>query len=247
MTATTFQNPDLRLSASPQWALIAEVDAAVRSVLETQDRRSQPERRTAGGDLEVFPGRLLGLKHAESFAKGLSQVGVATGTVVTPLARDLLKKRGIAIRLVSRGEFARVRNPGEWGFAVESGAESGTVAALRRTWLEDDWTELEASLEGAARWVVEVPDRGALVVSDEASLAVWRACQVAGVRAASVADIDATARAVRYLGANLLVVEPSGKSISWMRQIGLSFRRAGAPMAPEAIEREEGSRCGSPR
>jgi hypothetical protein len=241
----TFQSTSRMPTDGAQWALIAQVDAAVRSVLATRGRGPRTERR--GVETEVFAGRLFSLRHAEALAGGTREVRVAAGTVVTPLARDLLKKRGVAIRLVSKGEIARVEHPGEWGFAIEDGTGSGMVAALRRGWLEDDWRELGASLDEAACWVAEAADRGALVVSDEASLAVWRACQIAGVRAASVADPDAVARAVRRLGVNLLVVEPSGKSISWMRQLGLTFRRAGAPAPPEGLDREERYGCGSPR
>jgi hypothetical protein len=239
-TSRTPSARDGSAEGGPHWALIAEVDAAVRSVLATQGRGPQVGHREAGS--EVFGERLFALRHAEALGGETREVRVAAATVVTPLARDLLKKRGIAIRLVSKTEVARVKNPGEWGFAIEGSAGSGMVAALRRGWLEEDWSELGASLEEAVQWVVEVPDRGALVVSDEASVAVWRACQVAGVRAASVAEPDAVARAVRRLGVNLLVVEPSGKSISWMRQLGLTFRRAGAPVPPAGWDGEGGSR-----
>ena len=39
-------------------------------------------------------------------------------------------------------------------------------------------------------------------------------------------------RAVRALGVNLLVVEPAGKSIALLRQIGATFRRGGGPVGP---------------
>jgi hypothetical protein len=34
---------------------------------------------------------------------------------------------------------------------------------------------------------------------------------------------------------NLLVVEPAGKSISWMRQLAKAFRSAGAPRVPDFL------------
>ena len=36
-----------------------------------------------------------------------------------------------AIRLVSKGEIARVEHPGEWGFAIEDGTGSGMVGSAR--------------------------------------------------------------------------------------------------------------------
>ena len=153
------------------------------------------------------------------------------GTVVTPLARDHLKRRGIALRLVSEARTNGTRDRGEWGFAIES--ESGLMTALRRAFLDgpEGWVEVEGIPGAAARWVGDGPSRGALLVTDEASVAVWRPAGSPGVRAAAVADVDAVARAIRRLGANLLVVEPAGKSISLLKQLGQILRRGGPPRA----------------
>jgi hypothetical protein len=224
---------------------IAEVDAAVRSVL-ARDRT----RPAAHGRPGVFAGRLLAVRHVEALAPGQREVRVAPGTVVTPLARDLLKQRGIVLRPVADGDEGgdRFRSRGEWGFAIEDATAPGALAALRRALLVEAWSELDGTPGEAARWVAAAPDRGAMVVTDDAPVAVWRACQVAGVRAAAASDADAVARAVGTLGLNLLVVEPLGKSISWIRQLGATFRRAGAPAPPQGIEpHKEACRCGSQR
>jgi hypothetical protein len=226
-------------------ASIAEVEAAVRSVLAREPAAPVPVPAPGG---ELFAGRLLAVRHVEALPARQHELRVAPGTVVTPLARDLLKQRGIALRQGANRTDDCDTRAGEWGFAIEDAAESGLTAALRRALVEEAWSELEATPGGAARWVAEDERRGALVVADEASVAVWRACQVAGVRAAAAADLDVVARAVRRLGINLLVVEPPGKSISWLRQLASAFRRAGAPVAPEGLEaRKEGCACGSPR
>ncbi len=232
-------------------ARIAEVDAAVRSVLRGDDRRAAGVEEAIGGSL--FAERLFSLRHAEGLPAHWVEVRIAPGTVVTPLARDHLKRRGITLRQVTKGDGddSRPKRAGSWAFAVERAAESGVVAALRRALLEDDWTELEASLESAARWVADDPRRGALLLADEASVAVWRACRQAGVRAAAAADCDAVARAIRRLGVNLLVVEPRGTSISLCRGMARTFRRGGAPEPPPEILQDAGAgkecRCGSPR
>ena len=157
---------------------------------------------------------------------------------MTPLARDHLKRRGIELRFVSEWQADGRLDRGEWGFAIAS--ESGLMTALRRAFLDEaeGWIELEGVADAAARWVGESSRRGAMLMTDEASVAVWRACQFAGVRAAAVADVDAGARAGRQLGANLLVVEPAGKSISLLRQLGQTLRRGGPPRVPEWLERE---------
>jgi hypothetical protein len=225
---------------------IQDVDAAVRSVLSGGGAGSS----WAGRPAEVFAERLLSLRQAEALA-GLavaSEVRVAPGTVVTPLARDFLKRQGIGLRVVSRSEADGARDPGEWGFAIEN--ESGLISAFRRALLAESrpWLELEPSPAAAARWVTGSPGRGAMLLTDEASVAVWNACHVPGARAASAADVDTVDRAIRRLGMNLLVVEPAGKSISLMRQMSATFRRTGAPRVPRGLERErEAEACGSPK
>jgi hypothetical protein len=222
-------------------ASIAEVDAAVRSVL-------RPEQGNREARTSVFAGRLLAVRHVEAIAPGEREVCVAPGTVVTPLARDLLKQRGIVLRQVAAGAQERAARSGEWGFAIEETAAAGTALAMRRALLAEAWFELENEPGAAARWVAQDSCRGAMLVTDEASVAVWRACQISGVRAACASEPDAVVRAVRHLGLNLLVVEPLGKSISWIRQLGATFRGGAAPVCPAAIDdRKEACRCGSPR
>jgi hypothetical protein len=199
---------------------IAEVDAAVRSVLAVRDGKNG-----AGGD--VFGGSLFGLRHAEALDRGTREVRIVAGTVVTPLARDFLKRAGIVLRVASRAEAPR---GGEWGFAI---AElSGVAEALRRSLLVEEreaWIEVGTDHRQAARWVAERPARGAVVVTGEASVATWEACRVEGVRAATVGDADSATRAARHLGANLLVVEMAGQSIASLRGLMAAFRRMGVP------------------
>src|SRR4051794_14720094 len=123
---------------------IAQVDAAVRAVL-AQRRPSAPADRP-------FVGKLLGLRHVEALPAETRDVAIAPGTVVTPLARDLLKRRGIATRLVSEHELGRSQGRGEWGFVIED--DSGLASALRRGLLgDDDWAEVGSDALEAARWV----------------------------------------------------------------------------------------------
>ncbi len=232
-------SPSLQDVESAVWSVLAEI----RSVPD-RNGRGHGQGSSAGG--EVFAERLFALRHAEGLPGATREVRIVPGTVVTPLARDHLKRRGIELRFVSEWQTDGRLDRGEWGFAIAS--ESGLMTALRRAFLDgaEGWVELEGLGDAAARWVGESSRRGAMLMTDEASVAVWRACQFPGVRAAAVADIDAGARAGRRLGANLLVVEPSGKSISLLRQLGQTLRRSGPPRAPEWLE-GEGMSCESPR
>ena len=218
---------------TPSWS---EVNAAVLAVLGEFGRSKRPSVRRPIQARDVFVERLFSLRHAEAL-DDVDEVRVVAGTVVTPLARDLLKRRKIGLRIVSGREavFARGRSKGEWGFAIES--RSGQVEAIRRMLL-DDWAEVGPDVTDAAQWVIEGGGRGAFVMTDEASVATWRAGRVEGVRPSTVSEPEAVSRTIRHLGANMIVVEPSGKSIHLLKQIGERFRQGGAPVVPEWLEAE---------
>jgi hypothetical protein len=218
---------------TPSWS---EVNAAVLAVLSDFGRSNRPGARRPAPRTDIFVERLFSLKHAETLG-GVEEVRVVAGTVITPLAKDLLRRRKIALRIVSGRDavLARSRDRGEWGFAIES--RNGQVEAIRRILLEG-WSEVGEDPVEAARWVVDGEGRGALVVTDEASVATWRVSRVEGIRAATVVDPDSVSRSIRALGANMIVVEPLGKSIYQLKQIGERFRQGGAPVMPEWLEAE---------
>jgi hypothetical protein len=211
---------------------IHQVSEAVQEVL--KDLRPRSPARTES-DCQVFVGKLLSVRQAESLPPGTRTVQVACDVVITPLAQDLLKLRGITIRIGTKANSREAASSGEWGFAIESGL--GTVSALRRALLGDErpWSELPAELSNVGEWLVEAAGRGAVWVTDEGALTVWKSCQVSGVRAASAAEPADVHRAAITLGPNLLVIEPAGKSISWMKQLVSAFRMAGPPAIPETL------------
>ena len=218
---------------TPSWT---EVNAAVLAVLGEFGRAGGSNGRVASSPRDVFVERLFSLRHAEGLGE-VDEVRVLAGTVVTPLAKDWLRRRNIPLRVVSGREasLAKSRSRGEWGFAIES--RSGQVEAIRRMLL-DDWIEVGPDAVEAARWVVEADGRGAFLLTDEASIATWRAGQLRGIRAAMVSEPEAVSRAIRHLGANMIVVEPPGKSIYLLKQIGERFRQGGAPVVPDWLEAE---------
>jgi hypothetical protein len=222
---------------TPSWT---EVNAAVLAVLGEFGRAKRSYSPDASLPREVFGERLFSLRHAEMIGD-VNEVRILAGTVVTPLAKDWLKRRDISLRIVSGREsaFARDRSKGEWGFAIES--RSGQVEAIRRMLL-DDWVEVGPDVLDAAHWVIEADGRGAFVVTDESSVASWRAGQMQGIRAATVSEPEAVTRAIRALGANMIVVEPQGKSIYLVKQIGERFRQGGAPIIPDWLEAAEATR-----
>jgi hypothetical protein len=199
---------------------IEQVNAAVKAVV-AAGRIFQ-----ADEPGELFHGRLLGLKQAEQIGRKVCELRVGIGTVVTPLARDLLKKNQVSLRLVNEAQIAG----GEWGFVIES--QSGVSSAIRRHLMEgsQSWSEVGTTALDAALWVVAAPNRGASLLTSEASIAVWKANATPGVRAAFAFDLDSAARAIRHLGVNLLVIETHHSSISFLKHLLTTFQRAGSPI-----------------
>jgi hypothetical protein len=215
----------------------SEVEAAVRAVLAGMGLMGGRPRAgalaTATAGVEPFAGRLFGARQVEALSAETNEIQLAPSTVITPLARDLLKRRGIAVTRVAR---LKVERPGEWGFAVE--VESGVTESLRRSWLDSSvlWSDLGSDVDQVARWVAEQSDRGALVLTPQASVAHWRAGLVAEVRPATVDDSDSIARAVRFLGTNLIVIEPTGRTIHELKSMADAFRAGGAPRRPDWLD-----------
>jgi len=227
------------------------VDAAVRAVLD--EFRVAPRRPRLGSpigrdrDVHVCLDRLFSLRHAETLSSGIRTLRIGPGTVVTPLARDHLRRQGIAV-LVGLPESARIEQAGEWALSIEVPTETGAVHALRRALAQDPrtWYELPSGLAGAVEWLLGDSRRGVLLIATEPALTLWKACQVPGIRAATAHEPAEVHAASRSLGINLLVVDPTGKSISWVRQLAVAFRQGGAPRPPEFLLEEDWP-CGSPR
>ncbi|HEV3122589.1 MAG TPA: hypothetical protein VGY53_11830 [Isosphaeraceae bacterium] len=205
-----------------------DVDAAVREVLAAFGLNVKGR----GCSVADFSERLLSLRGAQSLPFGIRSVRVRPGTVVTPLAAEYLKQQGIALQLGNPRELASNAASAAWGLATDD--PSGLVLAVRRSLLEgpDPWFDLGSESCQATRWLLEAPGRGAAFLTAEAAVATWQANQVPGIRAATVSDAGAVARAATGLGANLIVIEPAGHSIAGLKHVLATFRRAGPPQAP---------------
>ncbi len=215
-----------------------QVDAAIKAVLREFGWALDPDCGKIDGEFEVFAERLLTLKHLEMLESTTQEIRITPGTVVTPLAKEYLKRHRIQLRLVSEIEAFRSRLEGDWGFVIEE--TSGIYETLRRSLLSGGsssvWREIGHCTLDAARWVSESRERGAVVLTAEASVACWLASQVKGVRSTTPKDANAITRAVRHLGANLLVFEPSGQSIHTIQHYCKIFRRSGVPRPPDWLE-----------
>jgi hypothetical protein len=222
---------------------IRQVDQAVRAVVAALQRAPEPGPSRAAGEArgggsghgQAFAGRLLGERHVASLPAGILELRLEPGTVVTPLAQAGLKQRGIALRWVSAHDLARAGLTGEWALAVTHDAP--LALALRRSLLADgqDWHDRGDDARDVARWVGSAASHAAIVVTPQAALVTWQACQVVGVRAAVAATPEAALAAFQQIGANLLAIEPTGLSIYSMKHLCAFYRRLGVPAPPAPV------------
>jgi hypothetical protein len=216
---------------------IEQVAAAIRSVLASPvalapgaRRASDPFFRNPSGKIasilfqtngcsRTFTGQLLSARIAETFPPSMT-IAIAPGTIVTPLARDLLKRKEIRL------DWSAVHSikAGEWGLAHESKDVHAEIA--RKRLLADSWQPIGCSIDDATRWLIDAEGRNAVVLTDEASVAVWSANRVEGIRAAAPTTSDSVARAVARLNANLLALEPSALHANQLIALCGAFRRA---------------------
>lgn len=237
--------------------LITAVEAAVRAVLAERDgsaivraalaprsvghSAARPAITRPASDCLFFAEKLLSVRRLESLPSRIRVIQIGPGTVVTPLAALELKRQGITIGrrpmtvCPSDGGATPALTESRWAIAVDS--KLGTVQAWRRALLQDasPWCEINASLDEVACWLLDEEGRGAMWVTPEVALTVWRSCRVPGVRAAAAAEPTELRSAARSLGMNLLVVDPAGKSIGWLKQLASAFRLAGPPRLPENL------------
>lgn len=115
----------------------------------------------------------------------------------------------------------------DWGLALERPAPPLLQAALRSVRRgAPEPTPLPVCTGEACRWVRAVADclargdcRGVVLFCDDAGLAACIANKVRGVRAVAVSSVPQAEQALNGLGANLLVVEPSGRTFYEFKEL----------------------------
>jgi hypothetical protein len=196
--------------------------------------RSQP----TDDSVIAFPGALILERHAASIPQSARQVLVSPGTVVTPLAKEILKKRGIAVRPIS----ALQRNGhglgpiGEWAvLRLCNSAQAQSLESMLIGRGGDGWEILGPSAEHAVEWLDASPERHLAILAETACTAVWWAVR-SGVRAAEVRGPLDVERIVTTFAPRCFVLEPSRLPIHESRQIFRTWRSMGVREASAQVD-----------
>lgn len=206
-------------------AVLGELNvASARSakLLETNDRNS--------GRTLVLTSKVVSLAELEGKLKDVTRLVVPRGAVITPAARDELRKFAVAVASATDGKtIARVR-------LVLAAAETtfertALAAALAGEGIAVELIasrELASAVDELTRKVV-VDKQFGLLITDMPAAALCLANRQRGVRAALAHGLAAVSEAVEMIAANLLVIDPRSRNMCELRRLAREFTRAGRP------------------
>jgi hypothetical protein len=189
-----------------------------------------------------WTGRVLAADDVRSRLNGHREVVLSPRTIVTPLAVDDLRSRGIRV-IRSDEPNAESRQPkAAWGYAQErpNPLVQSAVEAVRRDGI--DLRELRASGESCSRWAKALAEcvargecQGGVLFCQDPGLVCCVGNKLAGLRAVAVVNIAQTERAALTLGANLVAVEMPGRTFFELRQILRIVCRTASPAWPPGV------------
>lgn len=182
-----------------------------------------------------WPKRLLSAEDLRRHLTGQREIQLVRRTIVTPLAADELRARGIRISWQDATPAAAPTQnaAGCWGYAQER-AEPVVAAAVQALSREGvSLVALSASAKVAYAWAREIAEcvaqgawAGGVLFCGDPALVCCVANKVAGLRAAAVLTPAQAAKVRAGFDANLLAVEMPGRTFFELRQI---LRAIGKP------------------
>jgi ribose 5-phosphate isomerase RpiB len=196
----------------------AAIERLVRQVI--AELQAGAKQTAASGEL-VLSGRVVTLADVEGRLNGVTRVVVERGAVFTPSARDELRHKGVTIASAVR-PAKRLQNRRVAIAVSETRFEpAALVAALATEKIEIERLPnvgLVMVVDEMCDTVVKSGIPGVLL-TERAAGALCLANRQRGVRAALATNASAVSEVLRDVAANLLVVDPRGKSTFELRQI----------------------------
>lgn len=219
------------MAGSSAVASQAKAHARPHNAFQTKSDETDPS-------VHQFPGTLVLERHANDLPFGTREIAVSPKTVVTPLAREILRKKGIPLRWVGANGLVGLtqRMAGEWSvlrLSDSSHAVSAESLLVGRT--GDGWELAGPTLSHVSNWLLAAGGRHAAVLAEVGCVAVWRLNQ-AGVRAAEIRSAQDVERVVQHFAPQSLVVEPSKMPIHEVKQVFQIWRRMGLVPVPAQLD-----------
>ena len=205
----------------------AAIERIVRDVLAqlAAEKGGKPNEITVAGRLTVSE-RLVTLAALERRLDGVRELVVPAKAVITPAARDRLRelKIGLAFEQTSPGPV--IDGPTiVLGIAETNYEAAGLVEALSREGLAIERLAKTGLVTVVGEMCDEVHKGGkpAVLLTTSREAALCLANRQRGVRAVAVHDLGALRKSVAAVGANFLVIDPSGKGLSVLARLVREF------------------------
>ena len=172
-----------------------------------------------------WPKRLLSADDLRVHLTSQRELLLLPRTIITPLAADALKARGVRIRWqVPAAQDKAAPKQGTWCYAQEK-HDATTIAAIKAMEREGSTlTQLDIAA-ASGTWARKAAETilagylGGIVFCSDPAAACCVANKIAGMRAAAVVNASQVVRAKKNLGANLFAVEMPGPTFFEVRQM----------------------------
>jgi ribose 5-phosphate isomerase RpiB len=167
-----------------------------------------------------WPKRLLSADDLRRHLTSQRELVLLPKTVVTPLAHDELKAKGVRVSWQVPGTVnVESVKTGTWIYAEEKpeALVASVIAALEREGIK--LPTMAGSAQALAEAVVRGTYAGGILFAADAALACCIANKIAGIRAAAVLSVLQVTRAKKTLGANVFVVDVPGRTFFELRQM----------------------------
>jgi hypothetical protein len=229
-----------------------DIDRLVREVLAAldgdaagplPDGESKPTSCTQeSGDALVVTARVVTLSELNGRLDSIRRLHVDRKAIITPAVRDELSRRKITLDFVtpacdSTGQLRLV--------AVASGKSIDPEAFFRGLSLDD--VEMvrrtfDCAIESVEHLAGEVAKQNTLglLLTRHVAAGLCLANRKPGVRAVTGADAKSVAAAADAVGANLLLIDPSGGNLFRLRQAVTAFCSGGVRTCPDVLKKELG-------
>lgn len=170
---------------------------------------------------------------------GAAHLSIGPAAVLTPSARDWLREHDITWRRQAGGKTPSSTNSGHWKVIVERATPAVTAALDRGTatsgdrWNTQNVDDFQSAVDAVVSALCRAEADGVVLFTNQPAAAACRGNRNRKVRAAVVMGKACVRAACRQMGANLLCIDPTGRTVWELKTILRELERGGRPTHPE--------------
>jgi hypothetical protein len=189
--------------------------------------------------------RLVTLSVLEGRMAGLRKLVVSPQSVITPAVRDELARRNVQLLVAPRGGAPTAAKAALRLVLVTHGRRyepTALLAALAKgpTTVEHHAKDCIMASSDLLAAEVAKPDTLGAVLTRHTAAGLCVANRLAGVRAVLGLDPAQAAVVAKAVGANVLIADPAGGSLFWLKRMLDAFCAGGVRACPEVFQQRLG-------